>query len=148
MKKFDLKKWIVENKHGKTPSFSNYAGSFGKLNEDSPLAWPAEGPYCCDKEYSNFGFNGNGDDWSEETTDFIQNMETLNLLTGNEMIGTIYALYCDSSICENTATDVGQTADFDKDTTPKGDKPTKPASKGGDVSGRIDDPKKPTKKTN
>ena len=32
MKKFDYKKWIVENKHGKQPSHSNY----GSLNEQSP----------------------------------------------------------------------------------------------------------------
>jgi len=32
MKKFDYKKWIVENKHGKQPSHSNYES----LNEQSP----------------------------------------------------------------------------------------------------------------
>lgn len=36
MKKFDFKKWIVENKYGKSPNYSNYAGSHGILNEQSP----------------------------------------------------------------------------------------------------------------
>ena len=35
MKKFDSKKWIVESKFGKEPKYSNYAGSFGQLNEQT-----------------------------------------------------------------------------------------------------------------
>ena len=35
MKKFDSKKWIIENKFGKEPKHSNYAGSFGMISEQT-----------------------------------------------------------------------------------------------------------------
>jgi hypothetical protein len=60
------------------------------------------GPYCCDTNSSDFGFNAGGDDFSEQVTSFVQNMETLNILTGNEMIGQLYSMFCDESICGST----------------------------------------------
>jgi hypothetical protein len=35
MKKFDAKKWIIENKFGKEPQHSNYAGLFGMISEQT-----------------------------------------------------------------------------------------------------------------
>ena len=45
MKKFDFKKWIVENKHGKAPSFSNYSGRFGKINEQEATTYGSNPAY-------------------------------------------------------------------------------------------------------
>ena len=39
MKKFDYKKWLVENKFGKTPEHSNYAGSRGNINEQGDTVY-------------------------------------------------------------------------------------------------------------
>ena len=38
MKKFDMKKWIVENKYGKSPSYSNYSETRKPINEELATA--------------------------------------------------------------------------------------------------------------
>ena len=38
MKKFDMKKWIVENKYGKSPSYSNYSETRKPIKEELATA--------------------------------------------------------------------------------------------------------------
>ncbi len=47
MTKFDYKKWVVENKHGKSPNHSNYAGTHGILNEQADLTSSYAGCILC-----------------------------------------------------------------------------------------------------
>jgi hypothetical protein len=99
MKKFDYKKWIVENKYGKAPSYSSYQGS-GTLNEQMtfgdynygdvspqmfPLACPdglnASGPgtgvtgdYCTTCDICPDALAGDIDFWQNQTVNWVLNV--------------------------------------------------------------------------
>ena len=55
MAKFDYKKWVVENKYGKTPSYSHYGS--GKLNEQE-TGLTFYGCAECDPESYDYNFEG------------------------------------------------------------------------------------------
>ena len=51
MAKFDYKKWIVENRYGKSPSYSNYT----RLNEQRPTGSEATGSEATGSNWSCTG---------------------------------------------------------------------------------------------
>ena len=65
MAKFDYKKWIVENKHGKSPSHSNY----GSLNEQVGFSCP---PCTINSSETPIGtfYNDAGGEWYGSSTNF------------------------------------------------------------------------------
>ena len=67
MKKFNLKKCLTENKHGKAPSFSNYSGRFGKINEQGTYA--SNQAYTGDDTPDDSGFIS-GDQLTQSDFDF------------------------------------------------------------------------------